>query len=350
VGTHAIYRPEAPSGYDPRVRRFYFFEIFVVLNLAAIALLAHDTLFIAGSPLLHIALLTITFAGQILVGIAVRSLVALVRRDHRRYFRAIGNRRWIADTVRIALGAGVMSTTYLWIKLVVPLRHPRLFDQELWDLDQVLFFGLAPALFFLDLFEGPMIRFIDLAYAKVFYVSGLLAIGYFASHPSRRLRVAFVNGNVALWITGAWLYMLVPSLGPAFRFPQIWLEYAASLRDTQVLQALLMRNYQNVLRAAAGEEVTAPIRIVFGIGAFPSLHVAFQLYVFFWMRRIWTSGEVLFALFFVTILLGSMITGWHYLVDGLAGIVIAVLCYLIFWKRARLGRWLRLRHRLARAS
>ena len=36
---------------------------------------------------------------------------------------------------------------------------------------------------------------------------------------------------------------------------------------------------------ANGTAVTEPIRIVFGIGAFPSLHVAFQTYVFLWTRR-----------------------------------------------------------------
>jgi hypothetical protein len=87
------------------------------------------------------------------------------------------------------------------------------------------------------------------------------------------------------------------------------------------------------------------IQIVLGIAAFPSLHVAFQTYVFLWMRRLWTSGEVLFGIFALVILLGSMITGWHYLIDGLAGIALAVLWWGIFWRRAEVSRWLSLRGR-----
>ena len=70
--------------------------------------------------------------------------------------------------------------------------------------------------------------------------------------------------------------------------------------------------------------------IVLGIGAFPSLHVAAQMYVFLWMRRLWTSGEVLFGIFVVVIFLGSMITGWHYFIDGVAGVALALGCYVLF--------------------
>jgi len=121
--------------------------------------------------------------------------------------------------------------------------------------------------------------------------------------------------------------MLLPSLGPALRFPDVWFAHAETLRITQGLQAVLMRNYQNVLRAWNGETITEPIRIVFGIGAFPSLHVAFQAYVFFWARRVWRGGQVVFGIFAFVIFLGSMITGWHYLIDSLAGLLMAYLAY-----------------------
>ena len=44
------------------------------------------------------------------------------------------------------------------------------------------------------------------------------------------------------------------------------------------------------------------------------------MYVFLWLRRLWTWGQVMFGFFVLAILLGSMVTGWHYLIDGLAGI------------------------------
>lgn len=315
------------------MKRVHFFEIVAVANLAMVALLFHASAGIAGSPLRHLVTLSIGIGMQAAGGIAIRSLVALVRRD-RGYFAAIRQPAWILETLRMVVFGAVVVIGYGWTKLVVPIYHPRDFDQTLWELDRLLCFGIAPTTFLLDLFNaGPFLRAIDWSYGYIFFASASVAYAFFLSSPDRRLRVAFANGNAVLWIGGSWLYFLIPSLGPAFRFPEVWFAHAESLKVTQSVQALLMRNYQNVLRAASGMPVTEPIRIVFGIAAFPSLHVAFQTYVFLWMRRVWVAGEVLFGIFAATIFIGSMITGWHYLVDGLAGFVMAYLCYRFCFPR-----------------
>ncbi len=322
--------------------RPYFFELFVAANLVVVVVLGYRSLPIVGSPVRIIAGLLISMIVQTLLGVAVRSVVALVR-GKRGYFRTLRRGSWLRDTARLIFGFALAIFTYGWIKLVVPLYHPTLVDQSLWDLDQTLFFGLSPTVFFLDLFDGPaLLRAVDWSYANIFFASTLLAGAFFLSEPSRRVRVSFANGYAVLWISGAWLYLLVPSLGPAYRFPEIWMVHGEALRVTQAFQALLMRNYQNVIRAASGEPAGA-IHIAFGIGAFPSLHVAFQTYVFLWMRRLWRAGQVLFGVFVLVIFLGSMITGWHYMIDGLAGLALGWACYALFWRRARLTRWLELR-------
>lgn len=311
------------------MKRPYFFEIFALVNLAVIAVVARGTVPMLGSPARIFRGLLLSMAAQALFGIVLRSVVALVRRD-REYFRVIRSLAWIADTLRLLAGVSLAIFTYGWIKLVVPVLHPTVFDQALWDLDQSIFLGVSPTVFFLDLFGTPaFLRVIDWSYANIFLASTVVAFAYFFSDPRQRIRVAFANGYAVLWIAGSWLYMLVPSLGPAYAFKDIWMAHGDTLRITQTFQALLMRNYQNVLRAADGQ-ASGGISIAFGIGAFPSLHVAFQTYVFFWMRRLWTSGEVLFAIFAVTIFLGSMITGWHYFVDGVAGFLLALGCYKVF--------------------
>jgi hypothetical protein len=309
------------------VKRPYFFEIFAIANLTAIALIAHASLPIVGSPLLLVGAFSLGIGMQAAAGILIRAVIALVRRD-RSYLAVIRTRAWIADTLRLIVFGGMVVVVYGWIKLVVPIYHPRLFDPELWELDRALFFGIAPSAFFLDVFGAHVfLRVIDWAYANIFFASASIAYAWVLSHPERRLRIAFANGNALLWICGGWLYLLLPSLGPALRFPDIWFARSEALRLTQGLQAILMRNYQNVIRAAHGGSITEPIRIVFGIGAFPSLHVAFQMYVFLWARRVWRAGQVLFGVFAFVIFLGSMITGWHYLIDSLAGLLMAYLAY-----------------------
>jgi hypothetical protein len=178
-------------------------------------------------------------------------VVALVRKD-REYFRTIRSVEWLVDTLRLVVAAALVVFTYGWIKLTVPIYHPALFDQALWDLDQVLGFGVAPSVFFLDLLGIPaFLRTIDWLYANIFFASTIVASAYFFSEPRRHVRVGFANGYAVLWITGAWLYLAFPSLGPAYAFKDIWTVHGDTLRITQSLQALLMRNYQNVLRAAS---------------------------------------------------------------------------------------------------
>lgn len=334
LGTNAIFRPGASARYDARhVKRIHFFEIFAVANLALVAFLFNATASLAGTPLRHLVSFTIGIGTQAVAGIIIRAIISAVRRD-KTYFKVLRDPAWLLETLRMVLGGAMIVVAYGWIKLTVPLYHPRLFDEALWDLDRMLFFGIAPSTFFLDLFNtGSFLRVIDWSYANIFFASASVAYAFFLSAPDRQLRIGFANGNAVLWMLGAWLYLLIPAIGPAYRFPEIWFAHSESLRVTQTMQALLMRNYQNVLRAANGVAVTEPIRIVFGVAAFPSLHVAFQMYVFLWMRRIWTAGQVLFAIFVVTIFLGSMITGWHYLIDGLAGLLMAYLCYRLCFPR-----------------
>ncbi|HVR41552.1 MAG TPA: phosphatase PAP2 family protein [Thermoanaerobaculia bacterium] len=325
-------------------RRPYFFELFTLANfLLMVAFVwGNRSTVIESLPSARSfgGFLTLQMAGAMVI----RSVIALVRRQYA-YFRIIRTWGWISDSLRLIVIGSFGFYTYAFVKLLVPVYHPRLFDQELWDLDRMLCFGISPNILVLSLFSyRPALLFIDWCYANIFFASQAVAFGYFLSAPSRRVRIAFTNGNLALWLTGTWLYMLVPSLGPAYRFPDIWLAHSDVLKRTQFWQAALMRNYQNVLRLVAGLKSTREVIIAFGIGAFPSLHVAFQTFAFLWMRRVWRWGEVLFAFFVFIIFIGSMITGWHYLTDGLAGLVMAFACYWGAKRTSRFDRWVHLRN------
>jgi PAP2 superfamily len=302
-------------------RRPYFFEILTVVSFAAIAIRILPLL----QPQRWLAAysLALPFLGAALAGIALRYAVARRQGRDRAYLRVIRSRLWITDSVRLIVFCGFWSFTYACIKLYIPIVHPRLFDQELWNLDARLFFGVSPNVFFVTLFSHPwVLKAIDWTYANVFLASLWIAAVYFLSAPSRPLRLAFMDSNVALWLIGAWLYMLVPSLGPAYRFPDVWLPLAGSLGRTQFLQQTLMTNYQTVIQGRPGT-----ISLLYGVAAFPSLHVGFVTLVWLWMRRSWRLASLVFGAFTILMFIGSVVTGWHYLIDSLAGIALAVACY-----------------------
>lgn len=315
--------------------RPYLYEVVLAVNFAVIAIIApRQVLGTLGDAFRSVLPLAIPCVG---VGVAIRLAIAYRRRTLRRLLTVFRSRRWLIDTLRLELTLVLLTQTYGWIKLLIPILHPRLYDRELFEIDKAMFGGASPTVFLLTLFSNStFLRFIDRTYANIFVVSLLIATTYFLSSPRARLRIAYMTSNVVLWLTGAWLYVLVPSLGPAYRFPAVWLEYANQLVLTQQIQATLMRNYRAVLRLAQGQ--SASVSVVYGIAAFPSLHVGYQVLVALWMRREWLYGEIVFGIFAFFILIGSMITGWHYFVDGIAGAALALLAYLAGTSLMRLKR------------
>jgi hypothetical protein len=324
----------------PRLARPHWYEVFALLNAVAVTLLIwHFT----RAPLLTLPRilpsLVAGFLGQTLVGIGVRAALAWRAGTLRHYLRVVVRPSWLAETVRMAIFSALTVYAYGWIKLAVPLLRQRVYDQELWNFGGSLFFGHSAHVFIVELFSSePVMRFLDVTYANLFIVTLNIAIIYFASSPSRRLRVAFMDSNTTMWLIGAWLYVAVPSLGPAFSFPDVWLPLSQVMGHTQALQRLLMTNYQAVLGHLRGE--ARPVNIFFGVAAFPSLHVAFQTLVFLWMRRLWRYGAVVFGTVALLIFIGSIVTGWHFIVDSIAGVALAWLCFRASFKVHRVDRWL----------
>lgn len=322
----------AASTYDWTVNvaqngRPYFFEIFTVVNFVALCVALP---FVAPTAVYTLSLVMPMVAGwfllQALAGIGVRLFLAYRRGAARELLGSYRASGWIVDTLRMAIFSGLWVHTYGWIKLAVPILHPRLFDQQLWNIDRAICFGYSPNVFLLTLFSSPrVLRVIDVTYGDLFFISLTIAGVFFASAPERRMRIAFMNSNTLLWLIGAWMYVAVPALGPAYRFPEVWLPLAPLLEQTQYFQRMLMLNYDSVLSSLRGMQ--RPINILFGVAAFPSLHVAFQTLAFLWMRRLTKWGGTLFGVVALVIFIGSVVTGWHYLIDGIAGVLLAWGCY-----------------------
>jgi hypothetical protein len=310
-----------------KAARPYFFEIFTIANFLLLLFVLRG---ISTMPLRMLSATVPSIAGifllQALIGIAIRLALAARKGSASELMVTYKSKEWMADTIRLALFSGLWMHTYAWIKLLMPVLHPHLFDQQLWDIDRAIFFGYSPNVLLLTIFSTPSIlRVIDWTYANVFFATLTIAGVFFASAPQRKLRVSFMNSTVLLWLIGAWLYVAVPSLGPAYRFPEVWIPLAPLLDRTQTFQRLLMSNYNAVLAQLHGER--RPINAFFGIAAFPSLHVAFQTLVFLWMRRVTRWGGIVFGICTGFIFIGSIVTGWHYLIDGVAGAALAWACY-----------------------
>ena len=270
----------------------------------------------------------LAIAPLLVVGILSWTLYNRIHGDAS-YLRSLVSVRWVGLSFLLVTSQVMTTYFYAVLKLSIPLLNPRNFDQILWDFDRILLLGYSPNVFFLNLFSIDwFLRLIDFGYGNLFFVSITAAAPFFFAHPRDSVRVGYFANTVILWTSGAWLYWAVPSLGPAYKFFGVWDEVRSSFPVTTFLQHQLFENYEKVLLIPYG--VLSPdIDPVFGIAAFPSMHVAFHVNLALWLAswsRIWGRiGYVMAAIVFV----GSVLTGWHYLIDSIAGAVLGVVVYMI---------------------
>jgi len=229
------------------------------------------------------------------------------------------------DTVRILIAFTVIETSHLILKAYIPLINPSNHDALLGRIDSTLLFGHDPRRLILDIFSAPLIHHaFDVLYSGVyFFALWAGVVVFFAWLPGRR-RIAFFNGFFVMWQLGLVLYLLLPSWGPVFVQPEIFASTLADMPMTVAVQHGLFLETSSLVRG----QLDVIIRF-FGLAAFPSLHVAVFVFYSLWARRVGRPWLIWNATLVPLILIGSMLTGYHYCVDGLTGILVGAFAWVV---------------------
>lgn len=214
---------------------------------------------------------------------------------------------------RIAVYGTVQSTYFLFASFL-PLANPRVLDHGLYDLDLRLF-GVEPAAF-LDRFVDPATtEWFAFFYFSYFLVLGMHVIPLVLLSRHNRAVAEFTLGLVILFGVGHTLYMLVPGYGPYKAMPELF---------AHALPRGLWWNVTTALVAASGAQKDI----------FPSLHTAAPTFMLLYSFH--RRGESPFkytwpivALFAANIVIATMFLRWHYVVDVLAGLLLATAAHRI---------------------
>jgi hypothetical protein len=285
--------------------------LLVTVIAFVIALIATDA---AGVPLRDPSNVTEDRLTKALLLVAVLIAVDCVLR---------GRERWPA--ARLAMTGGVVLAFYATyfayrnLKSIVPLLRDELFDRRLGDIDRSVFGGSDPA----DVLHGLLGTGISAEVLSVvygfFFAFVPISIAFALVVPrDPRPGLFFVTALSLNWVLAAGSYFLLPSLGPVYAQP----ENFADLPSTEVshLQTALLNQRVEFLHdpAAAGAAQS--------IGAFASLHcsifftAAIATHLLGAPRRV---SAVVWALLALTVL-ATLYFGWHYVLDDVAGLVIAI--------------------------
>jgi hypothetical protein len=269
-----------------------------------------------------------------LAGIALFLLcTALGRGSSLDYLRRIAKPDWIVLSLRLWVAILIFNYTYFWLKVCVPMVHPTLFDHTFERLDRLLHFGWSPSIVLTESVRGTLLGWIDRWYG-LWLPTVSLTVAFFCAHPEDLARRRFVLSCVLVWVLGAWIYVALPALGPIYVFTDLWRDLLPEMPANAHAQRLLWENYQLIQRGIAEGQLYRfnPTR---GIAAMPSLHVGVHWMFMLWMHRYARPLFIPYAAATFLTFLGSIITGWHYAIDGYVGILLGTLAY---WLALRLER------------
>lgn len=206
----------------------------------------------------------------------------------------------------IVVGVAILSLFLFSVTLsksmipaVVPFWADGMFaamDQAIWLNPEALAVYLAPWLPKLGLFYGVW---------HAAHLGGILWVLHWRKHDKARHILSFM----LTWAIGMTLAYIFSSMGPIFTGL-----YDPSVAPPSVQKAagFLLANYRGDEGMIGG-----------GISAFPSMHVAIAA----WLAIVLTDRgwRKLGIAYLAAIFVCSIILGWHYAADGVAGILIALL-------------------------
>lgn len=192
-------------------------------------------------------------------------------------------------------------------------------DSLLLQWDRWLFFGHSPAVLLHQALGQHVAAYVLMVIYESF--STLVSVSVVASLVfTERVRdgYVFITSAIYVWILGVGSYYLIPSLGPFHSAPQ---EFArlphTMIQDTQ---ARYMGQRAYLLAHPQAHDAFAQV------SAFASLHVAVTCLILLMARyyRLRIISRVL-AAFLVGTIVATVYLGWHFFVDDIAGLAIAVL-------------------------
>ncbi len=237
----------------------------------------------------------------------------------------------VSNAVHAFLANGIFFVGFIAIKKAIPHVAPFSWDQPFMELDKALHGGVLPHDLFSALVASPAaLMLINVAY-NLWFVVVLFCFFWFGyAKADSFLRQRYLIAYLSLWFVGTCVLGTVfSSAGPCyygFVVPGVdpYAGLLAALKSAHEVYPIWAVPTQDAL----WQSHLAGHGDVEGVSAMPSLHVATSV-LFILQARAWGKRWFLWFTipFAVLILLGSVVLGWHYAVDGYAGAAIAIGCW-----------------------
>ena len=249
-----------------------------------------------------------------------------VRRGERSWerVRAEVRERWPRH--RLALAATGLVAYYVVYACYHNLKSWNAFntqhDDELLRVDRWLFFGHSPAVLLHDLLGQHIAAYaLAVIYESFGYLVPLAVVGALVCTDHIRDGYVFLAASLWAWVLGTGAYYLIPAIGPFASAPQDFAHLSHTVVTANQAEYLAQRAY--LLHHAQSSDAFS------SIGAFASLHIGVTCLVFL-MARYYGFRRIAVSTFgyLVATAVATIYLGWHFVVDDIAGVVLAVLAVI----------------------
>lgn len=239
------------------------------------------------------------------------------RRFVRRYARVD---RVGGGVIAIALVSLLTASFLGWKPGLGAAALPFTWDARLARLDGMVHFGVAPWRLLWPLVRVPNLLWaVDLLYGVGWHLMQLSFVVWAAWSRHRRLRLQVLLTYLLAWaVLGTVVAALFPSAGPIF-FDRV---VPGPSPYGPLVQRILADRDLTVTIASqalwAGHMGHGP---AFGISAMPSMHLAIAALAALAGWRIGPGWGVAASAFLTITMIGSVLLGWHYAVDGYVAVI-----------------------------
>jgi hypothetical protein len=217
----------------------------------------------------------------------------------------------------------VVYVTYRNIKSFLPFVIKTKYDRELHLLDHALLFGHDPATV-LHSALGTTIAPHILSYVYLWFLPmvPLVVTAWIVWAKNLSHGYWFVTSQCIAWVLGTISYYALPTLGPGFRYVQLYTDLPKT-PSKQLMDSLAFTRYDvvNGTLSNAVQSVAGFASLHCGITMLVALMVQYTVRVR-WLRiAVWVNFSLTAT--------ATLYFGWHYISDDIAGVMIALVSFYV---------------------
>jgi membrane-associated phospholipid phosphatase len=207
---------------------------------------------------------------------------------------------------------------YSHLKVLIPLINKANYDDLLFNIDKIIFFGNSPTLEMLKIRSAAFTKLMYLGYTSFYAAFPVSFAAAFLSKYKEEVR-RLIFGILAIYFIGMIFYYLVPALGPLFYTPDLFSHIPNIWKDILWEGHLAIQN---------NTATFAPTPFL-GVAAFPSLHAAHMIFLFLVARHYHKWLFYIYIPWTAILCMATIFMGWHYVIDLIAGAIVAIFSFKI---------------------